>query len=123
RSDLLNGENSYFTRNLINQYSQLLPNTGEWEYIVPKGAILDQARSYLQAHNIRGQINVNKNWQAHEISALVGVEASHRNTNANSNRTYGYNPEILTFNAVDYLSRYPHYITGRNSFIAQGQNF
>lgn len=123
RNDLLNGENSYSTRNLINQYSRPLPNTGELEYMVPKGAVLDQARSYLQSHNIRGQININRTWQAHEISALVGLEGSHRNTNTNSNRTYGYNPEILTFNAVDYLSRYPHYITGRSSFIAQGQSF
>lgn len=123
RHDMLNKEGSYFANDLINRFSQRSSSTGELTYIIPRGSILDLSRSSLQSHNVRGQINANQTWQLHEITALVGVEASHLNTKANGNRTYGYNPDILTFSQVNYLAQFPHFITGSNNFIPQNQTF
>ena len=123
RNDLLRQEGSYFTRALINSYSQINPVTGKVDYVVPRGAILDLSRGYLESHNLRWQINLHETWQAHEISALIGTEASHRNTNGNTNRTYGYDPDILTFNQVDYNSRFPFLVSGSNAFIPQNHDF
>lgn len=121
-SDALNEEGSYFVNDLINRFTQILPS-GELVYHVPRGAILDQARQYLVSHNFRGQFNVSYQSQSHEVSAIAGTDVSHRNLTANSNRTYGYNPDILTSAQVDYLDQFPHFVTGSNSFIPQNHSF
>lgn len=119
----LNEENSYLVRNLINSYTQLSEDSGQIEYVVPRGALLDLLSSNLQSHNLRGQVNTHLNWAEHEISGLVGTELSNVNTISNFDRTYGYNPEILTFSVVDQKNRTPHFITGNPVLIPQSKGF
>ncbi|MGL1349292.1 hypothetical protein ACSTKK_00175, partial [Vibrio parahaemolyticus] len=61
---------AYFTRNLINLYSQLNRNTGAVTYIVPKGGISDFSYTPLVSQNIRTQINYNRHWGIHSMTVL-----------------------------------------------------
>lgn len=103
-----NGLETFFTRNLINRFTQLDGET--MTRIVPLGGILDQSHSDLEAHVLRGQINYRHEWrQKHILDALIGTEIRHRRTTSNSTRTYGYDEDVLTFQPVDLVNRYPVY--------------
>ena len=115
-STTLYGEASYLTRDLINSFSQIDPASGQVKYIVPQGSIYDQNYSSIYAQNLRGQLNFNHQWKVHGITAIAGAEISESIRESNTYRTYGYNPDILTYVNVDYATSYPQYIFG-SSFI------
>lgn len=106
--------NSFYTRDLINSYSQLNRSTGVVTYKVPKGDILDLNYVSILAQNIRGQLSFNESYGKHAIVALIGGEVSETKNQGNITRTYGYNNDILTFANVDYINSYPLFITGSN---------
>lgn len=103
-----NGLETFFARDLINRFTQL--NGETMTRIVPLGGILDQSHSDLEAHVLRGQLNYKHEWrQKHTLDALIGAEVRHKRTTLNSSRTYGYDDNILTFQPVDLVNRYPVY--------------
>lgn len=120
---ILNNESSYFTRNLINTFSQLNRATGVVTYKVPKGSIIDNTNAILESQNIRGQINYNGTWKSNSLSAIAGIEIRNIHNTNNSFRSYGYNDNILTSVNVDYLNPYPSFITGSNSNIPNGISY
>lgn len=122
KGSTLYDQDSYYTRNLINQYSQWI-GTGGLKYIVPRGSIYDLSENSIESHSIRGQLNINKSWQKHNLVVLLGSEMKDKYTLGNQNRSYGYNPENLTSTYVDYLTSYPHFIYGSRSFIPPGNSF
>lgn len=111
------GIDSYTARNLINLYTQINPGTGQITYAIPKGGILDLSNGSLQSHNLRSQLTFNRTWKDHSISSLAGGELRQANSTRNSNRMYGYNDDILTTSSVDFVTRYPTFITGSSSLI------
>lgn len=98
---------SYFTRNLINLYSQVSGTSLTRN--IPLGDILNQTSSKSIADNFRSQLDVNHSWKKHEFSGIAGAEIRQIGTNADSRRTYGYNDDLLTFSDVNYLAVYPAY--------------
>lgn len=119
----LNDVQSYFTRNLINQFSQLNRATGVVTYKVPTGAILDMTRTTLVSNDARAQLNFNKQWLEHSVTAIAGSEIRQANTVGNTFRTYGYNPDILASTSVDYTNTYPNFVTGSSTFIPNNTGF
>lgn len=113
---------SYDARNLINTFSQLDYLTGEVKHIVPKGGILDVNDGKITACDFRGQINVNKTWQYHQIAAIAGAQISDRKRTGFTTRLYGFNDDDLSFAKVDYVNTYPNVITGRTAFIPNQDN-
>jgi len=113
----LNNDKSYITRDLINSFSQIDPSTGGVKYIIPNGAILDQGYTTITAQNIRGQLNFNRQWGIHSLTAIAGSDINETANSSNLYRTYGYNSDILTFVNVDYTSQYPNLIYGGSSWI------
>lgn len=107
----LRTEESYFARNLINSFSVIDKVKGTVQYNIPKGAIQDRWTGQKIAHNVRLQANVHKAWEAHRISALLGVEGRSTRGTAESARLYGYNPANLSFAQVDYVMRFPDVVT------------
>lgn len=114
---------SFFTRDMINRFSQLNRQTGEVTYIVPPGDIIQQAQAIMQSHNGRAQLNYHKAWKQHEISAIAGGEIRETRTNSNSMLTYGFDKDILTKGNVDYKNSYPNFVTGSATFIPDGISF
>ncbi len=108
---------SFFSRDLINTFSQLNRSTGIVTYKVPPGAIKDDAQNILTAQDIRFQLNVDRQWQRFNLSAIAGFQASEKKTTGDANRIYGYNMENLSLAQVDFTSTYPMFSSGAFSFI------
>ncbi|RYF25079.1 MAG: SusC/RagA family TonB-linked outer membrane protein [Flavobacteriales bacterium] len=114
-TELLNGVEGYYARNLINTYSQLV--NGAINRIVPMGGILSNTQDLLTANNLRGQLKYNFTKGKHQLAVLLGTEMRSTRTNGNSFTTYGYNDDRLTFLNVDYTTTYPSIINGSKTFI------
>ncbi|WP_153800872.1 SusC/RagA family TonB-linked outer membrane protein [Foetidibacter luteolus] len=100
------GPKSWYTRDLINQYTQL--DEVSERYVVPNSGILDESYQELRSHQARGQMNVNMNRGGiHQLSAIVGGEIRERRQSNFFQRVYGYNPENLSVSRMDYLTFYP----------------
>ena len=114
---------SYYSRNLINTYTQIDPNTGAVQRPVPLGAIVDGSNTQGTSHFARVQAMVDHNWSTgHELHALMGFEVNQTRQTSSSDRRYGYDPETASNmnNAIDYTKDYPEYIGNRNSRIPTG---
>lgn len=104
----LNSVNSYFTRNLINRYTQV---TNTVVRPIPLGGIIDLTNSTSQAKNVRGQINYQRDIKGkHSLTALAGAEYRELVSKSDDNdRLYGYNQEILKFSTFNPTQAYPIY--------------
>lgn len=100
-------EDTYYTRNLINRFTQI--DGGTITRPIPVGGILDQGYAFLKAHSTRGQINFNQEWSRHRISAIAGMELRTSENDGNNRRVYGYDSDILTSAVVNYVDRFPIY--------------
>jgi TonB-linked SusC/RagA family outer membrane protein len=122
-------QQTYYTRNLTNQYMYL--SSGTIMYPVPLGGILDISNYSLRAWDVRGQINLNKKWSRHQVSAIAGTEVRELNYNGNINRKYGYNPDVNSFSTtMDFNTKYKIYpgglLTGsipNNEFLVSSYNY
>lgn len=103
-----NNLNTFYTRDLINRFSQITP--GGVKYIMPKGGILDTTNSVSKTQGIRGQLNINNSWGLrHQLSAIAGGEIRETKNNISTATIYGFNNNTLTQTSVDYINRYPTY--------------
>jgi TonB-linked SusC/RagA family outer membrane protein len=116
-------ENSYYTRDLINRFSQIDGINDRVIYKVPKGSILDLSGELLQSHNLRGQINFNKDWLKNNIVAIAGWQIRNITSLRNGYRTYGFDEDILTSDNVDYTNPYPDYVRGYLAYIPGSNSF
>ncbi|WP_207531806.1 SusC/RagA family TonB-linked outer membrane protein [Desertivirga arenae] len=121
--ELNQNEKSYFTRNLINTYTQLNASTGALSYKVPLGGILDLSETRISNHNLRGQLNYQYNGKIHSLYAIAGAEVRETLTEGNLYRTYGYNGNILTSIPVDYTTAFPSIINSITNFIPNPADF
>lgn len=117
------GSQSYFARDMVNQFTQLNRSTGLLTYRVPKGGVIDNALSSTETHNVRGQVNFSKIKGIHGIDMIAGAEYRQINNDYRKNRSYGYNPAILGYSSVDYITMYPNFLSGSQSLIPEGSGF
>ena len=119
----VNSAGSYFTRNLINRFTQV--NGTTVKRIIPLGAILDLSEEQLRSHNLRAMMDYAASWAGkNDVNFIVGAEATHRPASSNGYRTYGYDDQTLGYANVDYTNSYPIYdgLAG-NSFIPAQNSF
>ncbi|WP_028296500.1 SusC/RagA family TonB-linked outer membrane protein [Olivibacter sitiensis] len=110
-------EDSYYTRNLINQFTQIDSNTGNVTRNVPLGGIVDRSYTNLFSHNVRGQLNYNQQFGDHDVNALAGAELRDIRGRSNGYRVYGYDDEVKTVGKADVVNPYKNFITGANAYI------
>lgn len=115
KNSVLNDGQSYFARNLVNDFAQYANNIVT--YKVPKGGILDNSLNSLQVHNIRGQLNYGLNTPSHVIAGFIGAETRESSLNGLTSRLYGFRDDIISAGVVDYTTAYPSLSSGNNSFI------
>jgi TonB-linked SusC/RagA family outer membrane protein len=114
-------QNTYYTRNLINQYSIL--NNGKVNgYNIPLGGILGLSNTNSIANNIRGQLNYNRSWYNSTVAAIVGVEFSEVRSSNYASTLYGYNDDNATFVNVNTTSFYNLNPSGNTATISSGAN-
>ncbi|MFB2118454.1 SusC/RagA family TonB-linked outer membrane protein [Parapedobacter sp. 2B3] len=115
------GVGSFFTRDLINRYTRV--DNGNLVLEVPYGDILDRSEAVLQAHQLRVQAILQQSWRRHRVDALVAAEARHVANTQSAYRTYGYDSDVLTFQAVDLKGLYPISATGQRAPIPDNRYF
>ncbi len=103
---------SFYTRNLINTFSQVNYSTGNVSYIIPEGGILTNYNTALSSQNFRAQLNFNHSWKNHSLSAIAGNEIREAINNGHSWGIYGYNKDPLSQGYVDFKNYYPTFISG-----------
>ncbi|OOQ60312.1 hypothetical protein BC343_26485 [Mucilaginibacter pedocola] len=96
---------SYFARNLINAYTQLIPGA-QPAYPIPMGGILQMSNSTLTSNRVRAQLDYSgKFGDIHELTAIAGAEVSSTVTGNSTNTVYGYDRNNVSSNGnVDYTT-------------------
>jgi TonB-linked SusC/RagA family outer membrane protein len=112
----LQKKDSFFTRNLVNTYTQIAAD-GKLTRNIPWGDILDLSHAEMSSHQLRGQLYLDKVWQDHQLTILAGTEVRQNISESDFYRTYGLNPENLAFGIIDPTRTYPKLITGSSDFI------
>ena len=110
----LHSDSSWYTRNLINSFSQPAAGSSHPLLPIPVGGILDRSDQELISHQLRVQANYHHffgDW--HELSALGGYEIKSLVNTGVSSRYYGYDPDTRSWNPnIDYTTSYPLYPSG-----------
>ncbi|WP_164126426.1 SusC/RagA family TonB-linked outer membrane protein [Sphingobacterium luzhongxinii] len=109
------GIDAFYTRNLINQYSQI-SKEGILKYIIPVGGILNTDAQIRNSYNLRTVATYNRQGHIHSVSALAGWDIQHSAFNASSATKYGYQDDPISAVNLDYLNLYP-LMSGGEGFI------
>ncbi|EHQ26403.1 SusC/RagA family TonB-linked outer membrane protein [Mucilaginibacter paludis] len=98
-------QDTYYARNLINQYSTI--NGATVTNNIPVGGILQQSNSDLSSQRLRGQLNFEHTWnELHQLNVLGGTEINQTVTNSNAFTAYGYNDQTETFQNVNFVTAF-----------------
>ncbi|OEK06131.1 hypothetical protein A8C32_19055 [Flavivirga aquatica] len=97
-------ENTFAARHRVNLFAQIDSNTNrvnnpDTDYVLNKGAILNNSFFRRASHILRGQFNFDKGFKdgLHHITAIAGYEVGITNFGTDSRRLYGYNDVSLKF--------------------------
>lgn len=120
----LNDVNSYYARNLINQYTQIDPLTKAVKRIVPLGGIKNMNDNSVISNNLRAQVNYHQLFSSkHEITAIAGAEIRQIKTKGVQNLLYGFDENTGASALMNLLSDYPEFISGYRSSIPAGNSY
>ncbi len=100
-------KDAYFSRNLVNLYSQRTGNTLVRH--LPEGGIMNRTTGNRNVHSGRLQLTVQKTWDQFTLNGLAGGEIRDAVFNSNSQRLYGYNPDNLSSVAVNHTTLFPQW--------------
>lgn len=101
-------QDSYYVRNLFNTFSIYDPATNQLTSNFPKGDILNLTDYTWTSWNFRSQLNYDKTFGLHGISALAGFESRELKTDGSAQSLLGYNDQFGTSNmALDYVTYFP----------------
>lgn len=117
----LNSLESYSTRNLINKFTRI-NSDGTIRYNIPLGGILNTKWSDLNANAVRGHLSYYRGWIKGKISVIAGAEIREIKVNSESNVTYGYDPNTVSFSQVNFDSTYTVLPSG-SSRVPNNKNF
>ncbi|MDO9553267.1 SusC/RagA family TonB-linked outer membrane protein [Rhodonellum sp.] len=110
----------FYTRNLINQFTQHLSGGGI-SRVVPEGGIIDKTNEGAHSHTLRGQLSYNKSWSTdHELNTILGYEIKDMQAESNSVRYYGYDKSRSLSKPVDHVGRYLLFPDGYLSSVFNG---
>ncbi|MCA5005677.1 SusC/RagA family TonB-linked outer membrane protein [Sphingobacterium bovistauri] len=107
-NSLIHAQDSYYSRNLINRFSQVTQDG--IKYIVPLGSIKNSDYSQMKSYNFRAQSNYQNVWNdKHDLSLLLGYEMSNKQNYRDGYWVYGLDEDLLTYQTVDPINSYPIY--------------
>lgn len=94
----LYNDSTFYVRQRVNEATSWDLNTNELTPNLPKGGILNQNKSEIEAFNFRNQVNFNQRFlERHEVAFVAGSEINDIVTKGNNYPTsYGYNDATLT---------------------------
>ncbi|RZJ91813.1 MAG: SusC/RagA family TonB-linked outer membrane protein [Chryseobacterium sp.] len=115
--DHLSDVNSFAARDLVNTFTRYNAVTGIITRPVPLGGILSSEESNVNSQTGRTQLNYNRIYGVHSITAIAGAELRTSSTSGNATRRMGYLEDPLYTTLVDPIGYYPEYLTGNSSQI------
>ncbi|SEO12270.1 TonB-linked outer membrane protein, SusC/RagA family [bacterium A37T11] len=111
-------EETFYTRDLINKYTNLKV-TGNTRNPIPIGGILNKQETNVRSSNGRAQLSVHKNMKGkQDFSGFIAAEISETIKDAWSNQYYGYSAHTGAYNgSIDFQTSYPilERLTGSSS--------
>ena len=120
KSDILHEKDSYYSRNLINKYSQIDWVNKDVMRVIPDGDIYVRSNSLLESHHGRAQLSYNLNKGIHQVTAIGGFEISQNKATSSSYTLYGFNNDLFTNADMDYSNLYPVLPNGQKLAITGG---
>ncbi|MBN9384539.1 MAG: SusC/RagA family TonB-linked outer membrane protein [Chitinophagaceae bacterium] len=105
-------DKTYYTRNLINLFTNPDATSPNLVNPIPVGGILDISHTQSINQNARGQLNFNQKWgqQRNDITALIAGEITQLSSTSSTNRFYGYNDATGIYASnIDYSTIFPYY--------------
>lgn len=102
KTDVLYGKDSFYMRNLINYYTDPVTFTKN----IPVGGLYLPTNNNSSNQTIRGQLNIEKNWNAKNvISAIAGIDIGQNYFKMYQQQYYGYSDRTLkSNNQLDYVN-------------------
>ena len=97
----IRSERSYYARNMINDAAQYDPNTKKLTLNVPEGAHYAESRGDADSYTLRAQLNFNRDFGPHSITALAGGERRRTKTTNTSIYYMGFNESTLAYKPID----------------------
>ncbi|SEN13561.1 TonB-linked outer membrane protein, SusC/RagA family [bacterium A37T11] len=116
----LYSQDTYFTRNLINQYS-VIGSKGV-TYNLPLGAYLSLGHQDLTAHSGRFQADYRLDQGPHSLVLLAGMELRQSKSNGNEQVLYGYDEKTGLAKPVNQDSTFQLYPSGNWSNISSSNS-
>ncbi len=102
KSKQLYDKNSYYVRNLVDQYATDDDYIGVATYNVPFGNIFYRVNQTSKAYTFRQQLNFDHTFaEKHNVVALFGHEVRKSVLDYDNSTLYNYDPDMLTFALVD----------------------
>lgn len=98
---------SYKVRSMINNAAQYNQETGELTLNVPKGGQLDETRQEAYSYTMRAQLNFNRTFGKHAITALGGAERRLIRLTGTTNYYMGYDDNSLGVKPINSLAMSP----------------
>ena len=98
---------SYTVRSMINDAAQYNQETGELTLNVPKGGQLDETRQEAYSYTMRAQLNFNRSFGKHAITALGGAERRLVRLTGTTNYYMGYDDNSLGIKPINSLVMSP----------------
>lgn len=110
KQEVNNRSDSYYVRDLVNQFTQIDYETGSILRPFPIGNILQHSLTDFQANYGRVQVSYSEEiFPEIELNAIAGIEARDNNSLGNTYTLFGYDPETAN-NAnslMDFVSEFP----------------
>jgi len=104
------GKNSFFVRNLVNEYSQIDFANAIITRPIPAGDILNRTNTTSRSDYGRVQLNFNETFNGkHSVAVLGGYEVRDDKIDSYTDGLYGYDPNSATSVIVDYITYFPFY--------------
>lgn len=97
----IRSERSYYVRNMINDAAQYDPATKKLTLNVPEGAHYAESRGDADSYTLRAQLNFNRDFGPHSITALAGGERRRTMTTNTSIDYMGFNESTLAYKPID----------------------
>jgi hypothetical protein len=105
-----NSQSTFYTRDLINRYTNINFSSGVITYGIPVGGIVDFNNQFYFSHQLRGLFNYTHNWGSkHLLTALGGGEIKSYDAQNRTYTLYGYDKNIQTSINVNFVTPAPQY--------------
>lgn len=103
---------SYYTRILINQFTEIDHDQNTVRYNIPKGGVRKEDRNTVSSYTWRNQLDFTRTWTDFDVKSILGAEIRQNKAQASGMQVYGYNSDPLRTVPVDYSKPYATLPTG-----------